>query len=121
MFKIIALLEFKVFYIFNTSVKIILLFYAHITFAGLNQSLTESTGLCFKKACLRVFQPGPTQPGVYSRRRWPGATNFGIRKKRDETIYIAKNKDADQLPISKQLICPIFSHMQNCSRKKSDL
>ena len=37
---------------------------------------------------------GPTQIG---HGRWLEACNFGLRKKRECTIYVAKNKGADQL------------------------
>ena len=39
-----------------------------------------------EKTGLRGFQPGPTQTGLYSYRRWLEAWNFRLRKKRDCTI-----------------------------------
>ena len=45
-----------------------------------------------EKTSLRGFRPGPTQTGLYSHRRWLEAGNFGLRKKRDSTIRVAKTK-----------------------------
>ena len=45
-----------------------------------------------EKIGLRGFRPGPTQTGLYSFRRLLEARNFGFRKKRDCTIYVAKTK-----------------------------
>ena len=38
------------------------------------------------------FPPGATQTRLYNHRRWLEAWNFGFRKKRDCTIYVAKTK-----------------------------
>ena len=38
------------------------------------------------------FRPGPTQPKLYSYRRWLEAWSFGFRKYRDRAIYVAKTK-----------------------------
>ena len=45
-----------------------------------------------KKTCLRGFRPCPTQSGLYNHRKWLDAWNFGYRKKRNITIYVAKTK-----------------------------
>ena len=44
---------------------------------------------CQKKTCLLRFQPGPTQTGLRSHRRWLEALNYGFRKYRDCTVYAA--------------------------------
>ena len=41
---------------------------------------------------LRGFQPGPTQTVLYKHKRWLEAWNFGCRKKRNCTIWVAKTK-----------------------------
>ena len=58
-----------------------------------------------EKTGLRGFQPGPTQTGLYSHRRWLEAGNFVYRKKRDGTIYVAKTKALLSCAVSTQLIC----------------
>ena len=47
---------------------------------------------CREKTCLQGCRQGPTQPGLYSHRRWLEAGNFGFRKYRNSTIYVAKTK-----------------------------
>ena len=42
-----------------------------------------------EKTCLRGFRPGPTQTGLYNHQRRLEAGNFGFRKKKDFTIYVA--------------------------------
>ena len=51
-----------------------------------------------KKTCLRGFRPGPTQ-------RLQEARNFGFRKKKDSTIYVAKTKALISCAVIAQLIC----------------
>ena len=51
------------------------------------------------------FRPGPTQPGLYSRRRWLEAGNFGFRKKRNCSIRVAKTKALISCAVTAQLIC----------------
>ena len=53
--------------------------------------LTITEPYC-EKTCLRGFPPGPTQTSMYSHRRWQEALNFGFKKWRDFTIYVAKTK-----------------------------
>ena len=45
-----------------------------------------------EKTGLRGLRPGPTQTGLCSHRRWLEAWNFGFRKKRNCSIYVAKTK-----------------------------
>ena len=40
-----------------------------------------------EKTCLRSFQPGPTQTGIYNLKRWLEAWHFTYRKERDCSIY----------------------------------
>ena len=35
--------------------------------------------------------------GLHSHRKWSEACNFGFRKEKDHTIYVAKNKGTNQL------------------------
>ena len=58
-----------------------------------------------EKTCIRTFRPGPTQTGLYSHRRWLEAGNFGFRKKRDCSIYVAKAKALISYVVTTQLIC----------------
>ena len=50
-----------------------------------------------KKTSNLCFRPGQTQTSLYKHRRWLEAGNFPLRKKRNCTIHVAKNKGADQL------------------------
>ena len=52
-----------------------------------------------------VFPPGPTQTGLYSRRRWLGACYFVFRKERDCTIRVAKTKALISFAVTVKLIC----------------
>ena len=52
--------------------------------------------LCCEKTCLCCFRPGQTQTRLYNYRRLPELWNFGFRKERDCTMYVAKNKGADK-------------------------
>ena len=45
-----------------------------------------------EKTCLWGFRPGPTQTELCGYRRWLEAWNFGFRKLRHCTIYVAKTK-----------------------------
>ena len=58
---------------------------------------------CYEKTCLRGFRPGLTQTGQYSHRRWIEA--FGLRKKRDCTIDVAKTKALISCAVTEQLTC----------------
>ena len=49
------------------------------------------------KTCCRGFRRGVTQTGLYSHRIWLEDWTFRFRKLRECTIYVAKNKGADQL------------------------
>ena len=49
-----------------------------------------------------------TQTGLYSL-RWLEALNFGFKKKRDCTIYLAKTKALIRCMITMQLIC-VFAY-----------
>ena len=51
------------------------------------------------------FRPGPTQTGLYSHRRWLEAGNFGLRKKRNCTIRVAKTKALISFVVTAKLIC----------------
>ena len=63
---------------------------------------------CHNKTCLWGFQPGPTQTGLYSHRRWLEACNFGFRN-----IFVAKTKALISCGVTAQLDSePLFSHMQ---------
>ena len=42
---------------------------------------------------------------MYSHRRWLEAGNFGFRKKRDCSIYVAKTKGLISCAVTAQLIC----------------
>ena len=56
------------------------------------------------------FPPGPTQTKLYSHKRWLEAGNFGLRKKRDFTIYVAKNIGA----VTAKLICVFVFAYAKC-------
>ena len=58
-----------------------------------------------EKTGLWCFRPGPTQTRLYSHRRWLEALNFGLRKKRDFSIYVAKTKVLISCAVTAQLIC----------------
>ena len=48
---------------------------------------------------------GHTQTGLHNHRRWLAAWDFGFRKKRDCTIYVAKTKALISCAVTAQLIC----------------
>ena len=58
-----------------------------------------------EKTGLRGFRPGPTQTGLYNHRRWLEARNFGLRKKRDCTVRVAKTKMLISFAATAKLIC----------------
>ena len=58
-----------------------------------------------KKTGLRGFRPGPTQTGLYSRRRWLEALNFRFRKWRDFSLRVAKTKSLISFAVTAKLIC----------------
>ena len=58
-----------------------------------------------EKICLRSFRQGLIQTGLYKHRRWLEAWNFGFRKKRNCTIYVAKTKALISCMVTAQLIC----------------
>ena len=43
-----------------------------------------------EKTCIRGFRQGPTQAGLYNKRKWPEARNLRVRKKRDCAICVVK-------------------------------
>ena len=45
-----------------------------------------------EKTCLRGCQPGLTQTRLYTHVRWLDAQNFGLKMKRDCTIYVVKTE-----------------------------
>ena len=57
-----------------------------------------------EKTCLRGFLPSLTQIGLYSHKRWLDAWNFGFRKWRDCTIYVAKTKVLISCAVNAQLV-----------------
>ena len=66
--------------------------------------------LVLRKPVFGVFdlvphKPGCTGIGLYSHRRWLEAGNFGFRKKRDCTIYVAKSKMLISYAVTAKLIC----------------
>ena len=58
-----------------------------------------------EKTGLPDFQPGLTQTGLCSDRRWLEAWNFGFGKKRNCTIRVAKTKALISCTVTAQLIC----------------
>ena len=58
-----------------------------------------------RKPVLGGFRPGPTQTGLRNHCIWLEACNFGFRKKRDCTIYIAKTKALITFAVTAKLIC----------------
>ena len=58
-----------------------------------------------EKTSLQGFRPGPTQIGLYCHRRWLEAWNFGFRKLRDCSIYVAKAKALISFAVTAKLIC----------------
>ena len=68
----------------------------------------------FEKTGLLGFRPGPTQPGLYSYRRWLEASNFVFRKKMDCTIYVAKTKALISFAVTaKQIYVFVFAYTKN--------
>ena len=63
-----------------------------------NEPRCEKTGL-------RGFRPSPTQTRLYSHRRCLESWNFGFRKYRDCSIYVAKTKALISCAVTAQLIC----------------
>ena len=59
------------------------------------------------KTGLRGFRPGltVTQTRLYSYRRWLEARNFGLRKKGNCTICVAKTKALISFAVTAKLIC----------------
>ena len=51
------------------------------------------------------FRPGLSQNGLYNHRIWLDTSNFGFRKKRDFTFYVAKMKALIRCAVTAQLIC----------------
>ena len=79
---------------------------------------TTQIGTAFKKSselcCFPGFQPGPTQIGLYNHFLWLEACNFGFRKYRDCTIYVAKAKVLISCTVIVQLICVfVFAYAKN--------
>ena len=73
---------------------------------GSTPSLAQSSmSRVARKTCLRSFRPGRTQTGRHSHRRWLEAGNFGFRKKRDCTIYVAKTKALISCAVTAKLTC----------------
>ena len=66
-----------------------------------------------EKTSIRGFRPGPTQARLYSLRRWEEPWDFGFRKKRDYTIYVAKTKAITSCcEVTVQLICAFVFRKQ---------
>ena len=65
-----------------------------------------------EKTCLRGFRPGLTQTWLYNHRSWLEAGNFGFRKKRDCTIYVAKTKALISCMATAAELHLFFLHMQ---------
>ena len=63
--------------------------------------------LLYESRCEKTGLRGiwPTQTGLYSHRRWLEARNFGLRKKRDCTIRVAKTKVLIRFAVTAKLIC----------------
>ena len=55
--------------------------------------------------CEKTGLQGPTQTGLYSHRRRLEALNFGLRKKRDCTMRVAKTKALISCAVTAQLSC----------------
>ena len=67
-----------------------------------------------EKTCLWGFLPGSTQTGLCSHRRWLEDRNFGFRKKRDCTIFVAKTKALISCAVTTQLICTfVFTYAKS--------
>ena len=60
------------------------------------------------------LRPGPTQTRLYSHRRWIEAWNFGFRKQRDCTIYVAKTKALISFAVIAKLICVFVFTYAKC-------
>ena len=60
------------------------------------------------------FGPGPTQTSLYSHRSRLEAGNFGIRKKRNCTIHVAKTKALISFTVTAKLICTFVFAYANC-------
>ena len=67
---------------------------------------------CHEKTGLWDFRPGLTQTGLYNNRKLLEASNFGFRKYRDCTIYLAKTKVLIRCVVTAQLICAFVFAMQ---------
>ena len=66
------------------------------------------------KTCLRGFRPGPTQTGLYDHRRLLEAYNFGFRKLRECTIFVAKTQALISCAVTAQLICTfVFANVKS--------
>ena len=61
--------------------------------------------LVVRKPVFGVFDQVPTQTGLCSQRRWLEALNFGFRKKRNCTNYVAKTKTLISFAVTAKLIC----------------
>ena len=60
------------------------------------------------------FRPGQTQTGLYSHRRWIEAGNFGLRKRRNCTIRVAKTKALISFAVTAKLICVFVFVYSDC-------
>ena len=70
----------------------------------------------------RGFRPGPTQTRLYSHRRWLEALNFGLRKKRDCTIYVAKTMALFSFAVTAKLVCVfVFAYAKSRSHDEAQL
>ena len=61
---------------FNFCYRLLVIILFPLSFAECQKSYEPRC----EKTGLRGFRPGPTQTGMYSHRRWLGASNFGFRK-----------------------------------------
>ena len=90
-FSGIALMAYFEFSDLESARRIISFFSWHLV---MKHSLQVSL-ILHEKSCIWGLQPGLTQTGLYSHKRWLEAWNFGLRKKSD--LFNSKNKGADQL------------------------
>ena len=70
-----------------------------------NAGSQHSIELRHEKYGLWGFRPGPTQTSLYSHRKRLDTPNFGFKKKRNCTIYVAKTKVLISFAVTTKLIC----------------
>ena len=72
---------------------------------GFNDRMYNTYEPRWEKNGLRGLRPGPTQTGLYSRKRWLEASNFVFRKRRYCTIRVAKTKVLISFAVTAKVIC----------------